>query len=119
MFCTRCIRTAVVRRQFPVARRQFSAAPFLRSAEPNLSKATEEAAPAPRSSCPEGTIMTGLNYTKGGADPVAKKDEEYPEWLWKCLEVTKKSADGEDDVAGDEFCRSSRKSLACFSSGLP
>lgn len=111
MFCTRCLRTAVVRRQFPVARRQFSVAPFLRSAEPTLSTPTTaagEAAPADkaaaRSSCPEGTILTGLNYIKGGADPVAKKDQEYPEWLWSCLDVTKKTAEGEEDAAGDEFC---------------
>lgn len=110
MFCTRCLRTAVVRRQFPVARRQFSVAPFLRSAEPTLSTPTTaagEAVPekaAGRSSCPEGTILTGLNFTKGGSDPVAKKDEEYPEWLWSCLDVTKKSAEGDEDAVGDEFC---------------
>lgn len=116
MFCTRCLRTNVVRRQFAIARRQFSAAPFLRATEPALSTPTTapgEAAPEkapPRSICPEGTILTGLNYTKGAADPVAKKDEEYPEWLWSCLDVTKKSADGEGDAAGDEFCMSSRRS---------
>ncbi|KAJ3474703.1 hypothetical protein NLG97_g9729 [Lecanicillium saksenae] len=115
MFCTRCLRTAVVRRQFPIARRQFSVAPFLRSSEPTLSTPTTaagEAAPekaAPRSSCPEGTILTGLNYTKGAADPVAKKDEEYPEWLWRCLDVTKKSTEGNEDAAGDEFSKSKKQ----------
>ncbi|OAQ99992.1 hypothetical protein LLEC1_01844 [Akanthomyces lecanii] len=116
MLCTRCLRTAVVRRQFPVARRQFSVAPFLLSAEPALStpttaagEATPAEKPAARSSCPEGTILTGLNYIKGGADPVAKKDEEYPEWLWSCLDVTKKTAEGEEDVAGDEFSKSKKQ----------
>ncbi|EJP70599.1 hypothetical protein MY4038_000720 [Beauveria bassiana] len=116
MFCTRCLRTAVVRRQLPVARRHFSVAPFLRSAsEPLLSTPTTaagEPAPekaAPRSSCREGTILTGLNYTKGGSDPVAKKDDEYPEWLWSCLDVTKKSAEGEDDTLGDEYSKSKKQ----------
>jgi large subunit ribosomal protein L54 len=48
--------------------------------------------------------LNGLNYTKGGQDPVAMKDEDYPEWLWDCLDVMKKSSDTADDGAGDEFC---------------
>jgi large subunit ribosomal protein L54 len=59
---------------------------------------------APKSSCPEGTILTGLNYLKSGSDPVALKDEEYPAWLWDCLDVMKKSTDDAADDAGDEFC---------------
>ncbi len=110
MFCSRCIRTSVIRRQIPLAR-QFSVAPFLRSAEPaNLS--TPETAPGEpaveqsksRSMCPEGTVLNGLNYTKGRNDPVALKDEEYPEWLWSCLDVMKKASDGAEEDAGDEFC---------------
>lgn len=110
MFCSRCIRTSVIRRQIPLAR-QFSVAPLLRSAEPaNLS--TPETAPGEpavektksRSICPEGTVLNGLSYTKGRNDPVALKDEEYPEWLWSCLDVMKKTADGADEDAGDEFC---------------
>jgi large subunit ribosomal protein L54 len=60
--------------------------------------------PVQRSICVEGTVLTGLNYTKGGSDPVAMKDEDYPEWLWKCLEVTQKSSDASEDGAADEFC---------------
>lgn len=58
------------------------------------------------SSCPEGTVLVGLNYTKGRTDPVAKRDEDYPAWLWNCLDVMKKAAVTEDAEAGDEFCRS-------------
>lgn len=47
--------------------------------------------------------MTGLNYLKDGQDPVALKDEEYPEWLWECLDVMKKADNAEEDI-GDEFC---------------
>ncbi len=51
-------------------------------------------------------MLTGINYLKGKADLVAKADEEYPEWLWNCLEVQKKSGDEADAGAGDEFCTS-------------
>lgn len=110
MFCTRCIRTAATRQRLPLIR-QFSASAQIRSAEPKLSTPLADAgAPAkessiPRSICPEGTVLTGLNYNKGGQDPVAKKDEEYPEWLWSCLDVMK-TADAADENAGDEFCTS-------------
>lgn len=107
MLCTRCLRT-VARRPLPIAR-QFSAAARFRSAEPPLSTPVTEPGQEPepaasaRSICKEGTILTGLNYTNGGKDPVAKKDEDYPEWLWSCLDVMKKSADEADVDAGDEF----------------
>ena len=52
----------------------------------------------------------GLNYNKNGQDPVAKKDEEYPEWLWSCLDVMK-TADAADENAGDEFCTSTMNHL--------
>jgi large subunit ribosomal protein L54 len=48
--------------------------------------------------------MKGLNYFKGKDDPVALKEEEYPEWLWRCLDA--KHVEGQDggEGAGDEFC---------------
>jgi large subunit ribosomal protein L54 len=50
--------------------------------------------------------LKGLNYFKGRDDPVALKEDEYPEWLWRCLDA--KKVEGEDDAsAGDEFCESS------------
>jgi len=58
------------------------------------------------SSAPEGTILRGINYIKGRNDPVALKEEEYPEWLWHCLDVAKKSA--EEEAAGDEFSKSKK-----------
>ncbi|KAJ9428909.1 mitochondrial ribosomal protein L37-domain-containing protein [Fusarium oxysporum] len=68
--------------------------------------------PAARSSCAPGTVLNGLNYTKGGQDPVAKNDDEYPEWLWSCLEVLKKGADSADADAGDESSKKQRKLAA-------
>ncbi|KAI8954341.1 mitochondrial ribosomal protein L37-domain-containing protein [Xylaria longipes] len=61
------------------------------------------------SSCPEGTILTGLNYFKNKTDPAALADDAYPEWLWKCLEVQQKTDEGEADDAGDEFSKSKKQ----------
>jgi large subunit ribosomal protein L54 len=47
--------------------------------------------------------LKGLNYLKGRDDPTALAEEEYPEWLWKCLDVDKKGKTG-DELEGDEFC---------------
>ncbi|KAK2595257.1 hypothetical protein QQS21_007044 [Conoideocrella luteorostrata] len=110
MFCTRCIRTSAIRQKLPLIR-HFHASTIIRSAEPKLSSPVGDTvpdSPTPRSICPEGTVLSGLNYTKGGQDPVAKKDEEYPEWLWSCLDVMKK-ADAADENAGDEFSKSKKQ----------
>ncbi|KAI2635487.1 mitochondrial ribosomal protein L37-domain-containing protein [Xylaria nigripes] len=67
-------------------------------------------APAEKlSSCPEGTVMTGLNYFKNKTDPVALADEAYPSWLWSCLDVMKKLDQGESTDAGDEFSKSKKQ----------
>ncbi|KAI0400467.1 mitochondrial ribosomal protein L37-domain-containing protein [Xylaria palmicola] len=64
----------------------------------------------PLSSCPEGTVLTGLNYFKNQTDPVALADGAYPAWLWKSLEDVKKTSDeGEGDDAGDEFSKSKKQ----------
>lgn len=108
MFCTRCLRVTAARRQI-ASLRNFSTSRTLRNPDPPLSTPVTEAGEAPkivsaRSICPEGTILKGLNYQKGGQDPVAKKDEDYPEWLWSCLDVMKKAETADED-AGDEFCK--------------
>ncbi|KAH6898721.1 mitochondrial ribosomal protein L37-domain-containing protein [Thelonectria olida] len=114
MFCTRCLRAAVSRRPLPLLR-QFSTTTPFRSAEPQLSTPVSEVGDAPkegsiqRSICPAGTPLAGLNYFKNGQDPVALKDEEYPEWLWSCLDVIKSNKDSTDDGAGDEFSKSKKQ----------
>ncbi|KAI9744575.1 MAG: hypothetical protein M1818_002104 [Claussenomyces sp. TS43310] len=55
----------------------------------------------PVSSAPAGTSLKGLNFLKGRDDPVALPEEEYPEWLWRCLE--EKKADNAAATFGDEF----------------
>jgi large subunit ribosomal protein L54 len=47
--------------------------------------------------------MKGINYMKGRDDPVALPEEDYPEWLWRCLDAKKTDGD-EDGALGDEFC---------------
>lgn len=118
MICRQCLRraTTTVARQ-PFLARPLSTLPALRSAaEPaaaTLSTPTTaagEAPPAtesatePKSSCPAGTVLTGLNFIKGKQDPVALADEEYPEWLWRCLEFPEKATNA-DDAAAAEFCK--------------
>lgn len=35
---------------------------------------------------PAGQVLKGLNVKKGGEDPVALSEEEYPAWLWEVLD---------------------------------
>ncbi|KAI1491920.1 mitochondrial ribosomal protein L37-domain-containing protein [Biscogniauxia mediterranea] len=70
----------------------------------------EGAAPkAALSSCPEGSILVGLNYFKNRTDPVALADSAYPEWLWRCLDVSKKVSEEDAEDAGDEFSKSRKQ----------
>ena len=130
MICRTCLRQAtglvtrptVSSRTFSVAlRARNAAAPTTTAADleaitPNKATGSENEAKPALSSCPEGTILTGLNYLKGKPDLVAKADDAYPEWLWRCLEVQQKSGDDADAGAGDEFCTSPRPAR---SSGSP
>ncbi|KAK4052710.1 hypothetical protein OIV83_001997 [Microbotryomycetes sp. JL201] len=66
----------------------------------NQVRAPTAASPkAAASACPAGTKLTGLNYLKDGADPVAKEDAEYPAWLWSLVEPAKKGTDGTTTAA--------------------
>ncbi|KAI1422674.1 mitochondrial ribosomal protein L37-domain-containing protein [Xylaria sp. FL1777] len=132
MICRRCLqRASALSTRTPRASsttsiswrsRQISSTTTRRSAaattvDPSLSKplADSELASAPasagenRSSCPQGTILTGLNYFKNKTDPVALADSEYPEWLWKCIDVQKKAEEGKGDEDGDEFSKSKKQ----------
>ncbi|KLU84151.1 hypothetical protein MAPG_03196 [Magnaporthiopsis poae ATCC 64411] len=79
----------------------------------NDADADTAAADAPLSSCPKGTVLTGLNFYKNKTDPVAMADKDYPAWLWTCLEVKQKaSGDGDDGAGGDEFSKSKKQRRA-------
>ncbi|SPO00958.1 related to mitochondrial ribosomal protein L37p [Cephalotrichum gorgonifer] len=125
MICRQCIRRATALTRQPLLTRPISTFPALRSATesaaatPALSTPTtapgegadpSSNAPAaePKSSCPAGTVLTGLNYFAGKQDPVALPDDEYPAWLWRCLEYPKNDTSAADGAA-DEFSKSKKQ----------
>ncbi|PKS10570.1 hypothetical protein jhhlp_002324 [Lomentospora prolificans] len=122
MICRLCLRraSALARKPYIAAARPFSALPARfnasEAAAPKFSTPTTEPgqddakAPAaePKSSCAPGTVLTGLNFLKGKQDPVALPDEEYPEWLWRCLEYPEKLQSA-DAGAADEFSKSKKQ----------
>ncbi|KAL1840641.1 hypothetical protein VTJ49DRAFT_249 [Mycothermus thermophilus] len=100
----------------PAAAAPATAAAETTSAPPNLTPLTgdpkeeqQQQQQTPISSCPAGTVLNGLNYFKGQSDPVALPDEAYPEWLWRCLEVQKKTDSTAEADAGDEFSKSKKQ----------
>ncbi|KAI1465629.1 mitochondrial ribosomal protein L37-domain-containing protein [Daldinia caldariorum] len=138
MICRRCLQRAsslssrIPARVVPTTTPSF----FLRPFSSTISRRTSSPAPEPSSpssasespafstpladtpaadekptlsACPEGTVLTGLNYFKNRTDPVALADDAYPAWLWNCLNVQKKVADEADDDAGDEFSKSKKQ----------
>ncbi|KAH8784731.1 mitochondrial ribosomal protein subunit L37 [Hyaloscypha finlandica] len=131
MICTRCLRRASCRIPQSSIPRFFSTSrPFLEPTSPPAATSTGLAQPFtnpltpspsstplptkpksslqfPISNCKAGTRLKGLNYLKGRDDPVALEDEEYPEWLWRCLDVKKKGGD-EEGAVGDLFSKSKK-----------
>ncbi|KAK1600556.1 mitochondrial ribosomal protein L37-domain-containing protein [Colletotrichum navitas] len=83
-------------------------------APPNLSNLKNDVPPPPKSisSCPPGTVLNGLNYFKARTDPVALRDEEYPEWLWTVLESKKEAVETADDLAAEMFSKSKKQRKA-------
>ncbi|RFU29191.1 hypothetical protein B7463_g7122, partial [Scytalidium lignicola] len=126
MICSRCLRRASALRiaQYPILRTfttapsRFNAAPTSSLSEPFSSPIADGAHDLTSkvtktkqnttivSSAPAGTVLKGLSYIKGRDDPVALADEEYPPWLWGCLESAKKEETGE--TVGDEFSKSKK-----------
>ncbi len=74
-----------------------------------ISTAPESAEPSrPKSSLPAGTALRGLAFLKHSDPPVAKEDNEYPDWLWGLLDQGKYGAKDELDGGsgeGDAFCK--------------
>ncbi|EPX70970.1 ribosomal protein subunit L37 [Schizosaccharomyces octosporus yFS286] len=73
-------------------RREFHRSQFIQKereqkieANKDMSDGPSDAHPA--SSVLAGTILKNLNIKAGGVDPVAKEDNEYPEWLWTLLDA--------------------------------
>ncbi|KAK0729322.1 mitochondrial ribosomal protein L37-domain-containing protein [Apiosordaria backusii] len=133
MICRSCLRQAsgLTSRQFTAVTSQIAARATPRISQASFSttfrarNAAAAAAEAPEltplttestadkaatlSSCPAGTVLNGLNYFKGKTDPVALPDDQYPAWLWKCVEVGQKRSEGEDSDAGDAYSKSKKQ----------
>ncbi|SCZ96849.1 BZ3500_MvSof-1268-A1-R1_Chr4-1g06782 [Microbotryum saponariae] len=62
------------------------------AASPATPTPAAAAGTASLSSCPAGTVLPGLNFSKTGSDPIAKEDSEYPSWLWTLLSPRKAPA---------------------------
>ncbi|MBW0511993.1 hypothetical protein O181_051708 [Austropuccinia psidii MF-1] len=58
---------------------------YSQSSDPSK-KLTIKSKTVPISSIPAGTPLKGLAYIKGEGDPIAKADDEYPNWLWALAE---------------------------------
>ncbi|GAA6059238.1 hypothetical protein JCM10212_006631 [Sporobolomyces blumeae] len=72
------------------------------AAEPSTSPASTSAASAPASlsSCPEGTVLKGLNYLKDESPITAKADSEYPAWLWSLATSTTSGSSASSSSSG-------------------
>ncbi|EJT99198.1 hypothetical protein DACRYDRAFT_23811 [Dacryopinax primogenitus] len=47
--------------------------------------------PPPTSSCPPGTVLTGIQYLKDAPPVIAMPDTDYPAWLWTLLDEPAKA----------------------------
>ncbi|KAI6040561.1 mitochondrial ribosomal protein L37-domain-containing protein [Pisolithus marmoratus] len=68
---------------------------------PNLPRLLLSLEP-PISSCPAGTVLSGLNYLKGQPPILAMPDEDYPTWLWDLTNPKKKRHEAEDAGSGSD-----------------
>ncbi|PCH37815.1 hypothetical protein WOLCODRAFT_65441 [Wolfiporia cocos MD-104 SS10] len=79
---------------YPARRCYASSTKPVEAAAPTTQKADEPAAVVSRSSCPEGTILAGVQHLKGQPPIAAQPDDAYPAWLWTLLEKKKIPDDG-------------------------
>ncbi|KAF2238026.1 hypothetical protein EV356DRAFT_508619, partial [Viridothelium virens] len=102
----------------PAATSTSAAQPFSTPLTPSPEAAGIPTTPSERpsrliqSSVPAGTPLKGLSYIKGETDPLAKEDEEYPDWLWDILRDSSANGEGGDDGqggAGDQFAKSKKQ----------
>ena len=88
------------------------------SQSPDPTTTPKQSTPSlPKSSLLAGTPLKGLGYLKNQEPPVAKEDNEYPNWLWGLLDDKKSGSKGGEEGGGegDLFCKSGRHTVLDFS----
>ncbi|CAF9927997.1 MAG: hypothetical protein ALECFALPRED_003924 [Alectoria fallacina] len=85
-----------------------SKTPDLPSSPNSTNNAASKGPAHPPSSVPAGTPLRGLGYIKGQEGPVARKDSEYPDWLWGLL-GPKPGDITEEGMSGDAFAKSKKQ----------
>ncbi|KAJ2527914.1 hypothetical protein GGH20_002864 [Coemansia sp. RSA 1937] len=87
LFANAGVRSSWNAAQQRVLSRGFASSLGSQTAETNASSDTQKPVKKyPASLATHGTVLKGLNIYKQGKDPVALKDEEYPDWLWTLLD---------------------------------
>jgi len=61
------------------------------------------------SSCPENTVLAGLNYLKEQPPVVAFPDDQYPPWLWDLLKPRAYPDDGPGGIGEKMRMRKANK----------
>lgn len=104
MFLSVCSSTALRQRLSIPLSRAFATGPNQTgssSADKNALTTKSTVSPSPEdlkppvSSCPAGTVLSGLNYLKGQPPVLAMPDEDYPAWLWDLTNPKSKRHEGE------------------------
>ncbi|KAL8675802.1 MAG: hypothetical protein Q9186_007594 [Xanthomendoza sp. 1 TL-2023] len=89
----------------------FTASPYLSASPTHPEKQKSATTTLVASSLKAGTLLKGLAYEKNKEIPVAKEDDEYPEWLWGLLGSGKNGTrEGEGGGGGgDAFSKSAKQ----------
>ncbi|KAJ9631664.1 hypothetical protein H2203_000063 [Taxawa tesnikishii (nom. ined.)] len=99
----------------PAATSTSAAQPFSAPLSPsaaNQDLPVAKSSPPPqvvKSSVPAGTVLKGLNFTKGKQDPVALEDDQYPAWLWGILAQNEAKEAAAGAAEGDLFSKSKKQ----------
>ncbi|KZP18266.1 hypothetical protein FIBSPDRAFT_829519 [Athelia psychrophila] len=72
-------------------------------------KETASKTDAVLSSCPENTVLTGVNWLKGQPPVLALADEEYPPWLWTLLQPKVSTDEGPGSLTEKRKMKVERK----------
>ncbi|KAI4236838.1 MAG: hypothetical protein L6R40_006027 [Gallowayella cf. fulva] len=128
MICHRCLltRTSFPARLYSTAKKPavatstsaaqpfstpFTPSPYRASSRTHPSKSNPSKGEAlPPSMLPAGTPLRGLAFEKNKDPPVAREDNEYPDWLWGLIEKNDGGGEGKSGTSGgDAFSKSAKQ----------